>query len=299
MISRQVLRSSSSQPETAHCGRCSESVASPFILGTVETPVCLGCMTQDELGQLGRDLEKAMTFDRQFLRGPPRVEGWEFAVHRKAARFLSGDIVDFRDGADQFSVVVGDVMGKGLAAAMVRVVLQSGLRMSAASASGAREITLAARVLLESAHDPVGLVSMFSVDVVRETGQLSYVNAGHPPPLLVRSADSETRLLDATAPILGLGSAVASSPLETRNVTMAPGDILAAYSDGVTEAESGDGELYDRDRLSRILLANNHAGIGLTELCERIVEDVERFGDPSNADDRTLVLVRRGANHGS
>ena len=289
----------SRQPDSHEiaCERCHEPVDSPYVMVSVEAPVCVGCMTTRELDQLGRDLDKAMALDRLLHRDPPRIDGWEFAVHRSAARYLSGDIVDIHDQGERFSLAVGDVMGKGLPAAMLRVVLQSGFRAVGTRRPSAIELTATARSLLDSADASMGLVSLFSADVVSETGEVRYVNAGHPPPILVRASSGvEPLTLGATAPILGFDVGREVSDTEARRVRMAPGDLLAAYSDGVTEAESSTGELYETERLVRALSARRSSNDALSAICRDIVEEIERFsiGRGTDArDDRTLVMLRR------
>jgi sigma-B regulation protein RsbU (phosphoserine phosphatase) len=121
------------------------------------------------------------------------------------------------------------------------------------------------------------------------TRTLAYVNCGHNPPLLVR-ADGSAEWLAPTAVALGFFGEFACT---TASRSLAPGDVLVVYSDGITEAWSDGGEDYGEARLLDVVRANR--GCPSAELVRRIMADVTRFSAPAQADDWTVIVARATA----
>ena len=212
----------------------------------------------------------------------------ECTGHCVQARAVGGDYYDFLDfGRGRLGLVLGDVSGKGLYAALLMAHLQATLR------------SLSARLAAEDlAHLLEGVNQGFWASTAgnhfatlffghyEDAGRrLRYANCGHTPPILLR-ADGTVERLSVTAGAVGLFAAWTCS---VRDVTLGSGDLLTIFSDGVTEATNDAGEEFGDDRLIERLAA--WRALPLPEILDRLVDDVRRFGAEQH-DDLTLVLVR-------
>ena len=183
---------------------------------------------------------------------------------------MSGDFYDvFRAGDGRIAVVIGDVSGKGVPAALVMGVIHGAVRSSAWS-----EVHVRARAGVRAAEPPAvregsfsRYASMFWCYYEPLTRRLCYVNAGHYPPLLVgdRGHGIEIMRLDAGGPVLGL---LPAARYEQARCDVRPGDVLVLYSDGLTEAINPAGEEYGESRL-RELLATTAAAAARTTSATR------------------------------
>lgn len=227
----------------------------------------------------------------------PALAGLEYAAWALPAGDVSGDYYDFiRLSPRRLAIALGDVSGKGVAAALGMAALQASLRSHYALADGrapaARE--LAARLrsvnrLLRESTPAGRFVTLFLAEYDDRASCLRYANCGHPPGLVLR-ADGGMAWLGSTATVLGLAGDWECGVAETG---LAPGDTLLLYSDGATEARRSDGEEFGEERLAA-------AAGGLrrrppAELLAGVADAVRRFAGGRPGDDLTLVAVRRRA----
>lgn len=236
-----------------------------------------------------RDLIQAAEIQRGILpRGAPTIPGVELAGHNAPSRTVGGDYYDFMPYPDgRVAVVLADVAGKGMSAAMLMSNLQARVQILA------EEVTDLAGLMHRldqsiAAHSPDNrFITMFFCLIDPAAGQMHYCNAGHNPSLLVRS-NGEVERLGAMGTVLGIMPEIGYTE-ESRELR--PGDILAIYSDGVTEAEHPDHGEYGEDRLAELLIA------GKNDSAETIVDSVTEavrewtLGAPP-ADDITIVIMR-------
>ncbi|HTP30834.1 MAG TPA: PP2C family protein-serine/threonine phosphatase [Candidatus Acidoferrales bacterium] len=227
---------------------------------------------------------------RFFPPGLPLVAGLDYCGSCHTATAFSGDFFDFRSPArDRLDVLVGDVSGSEIGAAILKSGIQAFLRGLATRGSGPiqGDVEELSRLVYDLAPDD-SRATLFYARLDSRSGELSYVSAGHEPPLLFRGETSRAQRLDRTGTVLGLsGHAVYS----LRRVYMEPGDVLVAFTDGVTEArdtlgrewgENGIHEVFRRCRAARS-----------SELVVEILESASRFANPLvPVDDRTVVVVR-------
>ena len=211
----------------------------------------------------------------------------EFTGHCVQARAVGGDYYDFLDfGQGRIGLVLGDVSGKGLYAALLMAHLQATLR-SLSARLAAEDLTQ----LLEGVNhgfweSTAGnhFATLFFGHYEDAGRRLRYANCGHPPPILLR-ADGTVERLPVTAGAVGLFERWTCS---VRDVTVERDDLLTIFSDGVTEATNDRGEEFGEARLVEILTAWRTRP--LAEVLDRLVDDVRRFGAEQH-DDVTLVLV--------
>jgi serine phosphatase RsbU (regulator of sigma subunit) len=200
---------------------------------------------------------------------------------------VGGDFYDvFGAGGGKVALLVGDVAGKGLGAALVMSLLHGAVRCSDWLGSSAHEnATLKLNKLLYESTAPEMFATLFWA--YYDAPLLHYVNAGHLPPLLLRASGAVERLTEG-GPVLGV---IADSSYQQGVVRLEEGDLLVMYSDGVLEASDAAEEEFGEARLAGIV--SGRARVACSELCDEIVSGVRAFTrDGSLEDDLTLLLVR-------
>jgi sigma-B regulation protein RsbU (phosphoserine phosphatase) len=241
--------------------------------------------------RLEREIELASQIQRQILpAGAPDLTGYELAGWYRPARHIGGDYYDFfrLPGAGRFAIVVADVSGKGVPAALLVSTLHSSLRLLAEreGASPALFARLNRHVLESSSANK--FITLFFAVLDEAAGTLDYVNAGHNPALVAR-AGGRVDELGAGGPPIGL---LPEAAFRVDRVELAPGDLLALYSDGITEAAAPDDDEFGLERLSALVGGGRDGVLGeLVGAIDRAVVDFA--ADRPQADDQTLVFVRR------
>ena len=253
-----------------------------------------------------RRLEEELTLARSIqvallTEALPEVAGWELWAGNVPSRRVSGDFYKVvertTDDGSELVLLLADVSGKGMAASLLTAALEA---MTAGlldlEDEGRSPDALCDRLnrLLFRRTPPAKYATGFLGLVDPETGRLRYASAGHNPVLLVRGAPGAAEPVErlwATGQPLGL---LPAARFEVAEVTLAPGDLLVLYSDGITEAADPEGREYGLERLQRV--CQEHRGEPLEVLAETIEGDLREFADGEPfADDRTIVMARRVA----
>jgi len=232
-----------------------------------------------------RDLELARRVQLSLLpEGSPNCEGFEFFAYYRAAHEVGGDYYDFVElPNDRLALVVADVAGKGVSAALMMAKLSGELKYHLSCESPS---TTLARVNESLCAGNTGrFVTLLAAVLDRGSGALTLANAGHPAPLRRRLNGAVESVGESDrGPALGL---LPGREYRETRAAVEPGDVWLAYTDGFTEAVRAGGELYGAARL-RIGLARAPALVG--EAGDRIVRDVLAFlGDQPQSDDMCLV----------
>jgi sigma-B regulation protein RsbU (phosphoserine phosphatase) len=195
-------------------------------------------------------------------------------------------VVPLPDG--RFALLVADVSGKGVSAALLVSTLHSALRLLLARGESTSAMLQAVNqhLIVFSAANKFATLLLAALDA--ESGEVAYVNAGHNPGVLLRS-DGALERLGACAVPLGL----LPGPTYTESTrTLAPGDLLCIYSDGVTEAAARDDEEYGLERLEALLRERRAAP--LVEVRAALDRELRDFGEGQpQGDDQTVLLLRR------
>ncbi len=224
----------------------------------------------------------------------PRFGAFEFAHKYQAAleeAVIGGDFFDlFPLGETRMGVVMADVSGKGLGAAVQTALLKYTLRGFALEAPDAPASVLARLndVLCSpmSSHD--GFVTLFYGVLDVETGALSYASAGHEPPLCRRGIDGPvTALPECDGMVLG---AVPGVVYEQCRAALAPGDLLLLYTDGLTEARAADGSFLEVEGLSALL---PRADVSAAEAVAALYDGAAAYADNVRRDDVAILVLRR------
>lgn len=232
--------------------------------------------------QIAREVQAEL-----FPKAPPALENAELAAHCAQARTVGGDWYDFLElGARQVGLVLADVSGKGVHAALRMANLQAHLRSQAGSTpqDPLRVLRQVNRQLHESSR-PGQFATLFFGVWTDTSRRLSYINCGHNPPLVLRDG-GQAEWLDATATVLGVFD---EWDCQLGRTALAPGDVLLAYSDGVTEAEGADG-LFGTERLVEAVRARRADGPGA--IVREVLARVQAFEAGPPTDDLTLLAMR-------
>jgi len=210
-----------------------------------------------------------------------------FAASAVAADHVGGDFYDIFEAAPgKTAIVLGDVSGKGVPAALLVSVLQGAIRCSTAS----RHETACDRIngMLCELTARARFASLFWGIYDSASGTLRYVNAGHAAPMLIRHGQNRIERLDEGGPVLGL---LPSARYSAGSVKIEGPDTLVLYSDGVNEAADANEQEFGEDRLKAMV--SESAEAAPEELCGRIMSRVTSFASAGPApDDRTLMVVR-------
>ncbi len=244
----------------------------------------------DELEQrVADEMEIAKQVQRKlFPQRTPLLETLEYAGTCIPARAVVGDYYDFLHlGVGRLGLVLADISGKGIAAALVMASLQADLRSQCALALDdlPRLLQSVNRLLYESTESNY-YATLFFGNYEDATRQLHYANCGHNPPLLLRSGGTVERLT-ATSTVLGLFEEWECS---IGKVQLDSGDTLVIFTDGMTEAMNEEGEEFGEERLIKTLRA--HRELSLSTVLINMVTSVQQFTDNQQGDDLTLIVAR-------
>jgi sigma-B regulation protein RsbU (phosphoserine phosphatase) len=272
--------------------------------------------------QLERELEIARHIQASFLPEElPELSGWEIAARFQPARHVAGDFYDVFPLTQnrRLALVIGDVCDKGVGAALFMALFRTLIRafaqqhyalrwMSDSSAEGlfqsmaggqrptlpstgssalknAIELT---NTYMATTHGSTSMFATLFFGVLDpSSGSLLYVNAGHEYPILVNSAGVRAKL-DTTGPLVGV---FPEAQFEIASASIEPGDMLVAFTDGVTEARNASGELFGRERLYALMEQPVTTAGALLDCIQARIQ--EHMGEADPSDDIALLAVRR------
>ncbi len=263
-----------------------------FTLGDLEFltaaagQIAAGLASSKASGQ-NRELNEAREIQASLLPSRlPAFEGFDLAAHWQPAQQVAGDYYDaFVIETRGLALCVADVTGKGMPAALLMSNLQATVKAFAPIASGPAALVERLNRALSTQLTPGRFVTLFYAEVDSRSRVMSYVNAGHNHPLLLR-ADGSAEWLDRGGPLLG---PVHDAVFETGVVTLAPGDRVVLYTDGITEAEGANRELFGEERL---LEAVRSAAFGDAVAIQRaLLTAVSAHCGGEFQDDATVLVI--------
>lgn len=243
-----------------------------------------------EMERLERELELAREIQQSILpKTFPRRPGFSCAARSHPAREVGGDFYDVIPlDKNHIGLVMADVSGKGMAAALFMALARSLIRAEAQrSASPRAALCRVNRLLLEMSESTMFVTVFYGVLDLAQ-GTLCYVRAGHDYPLLLRSGSNECQRLTGQGIVLGFLDDV---DLEQVSVDLNPGDMLVLYTDGITEAHSTTGELFGVQRLRAQLQEMD--GQSAQDVCDALFAQVDRFQEGVTQHDDMALLVAR------
>jgi len=247
-----------------------------------------------ERGQLEQQLEIAREVQRSLLPSPGHApRNIEMAAECLPEGRVGGDFFDvFPVNGDGVALVLGDVSGKGIPAALLMGVIHGAVRSTNWTESGRNQEESSRQLnrLLCERSAGARFTSLVWSYYDPHSHLLHYVNAGHWPPLLVtgRSGGAEVMRLEEGGPVMGL---LPGADYQQGAVRLSPDDLLVLYSDGLVEASDATGEEFGEERLVEVI--RNSAGKSCDRIRNEVLSAVRNFAGPARfADDLTLVVVR-------
>lgn len=280
--------------ELGRCTVCHDFVEQHWIETDYTTSVCIEHLSGPERSRLESELELSQKVQKALLpHSVPDLPGWEVAAFSRPASIVGGDYFDFaRFGNGCHALIIADVMGKGMPASMLMASLQASLRILTPESETPASVLSRINTIFCHNINLTKFVTLVVAALDPDTGVVSYANAGHNPPFILRTdPQSPPEPLPPTGAAIGL---MEGATFETRTVQLHEGDALVMYTDGVTEAGVHQERMYGEDRLKDYLAA--HRSEAGPRLIRDLLADVSAntFGAPP-ADDTTVIVVRRKA----
>lgn len=234
-----------------------------------------------------RELSEALKIQRRLLpQEIPQIDGWELAVSWQPASGVGGDCFDIiRFGDSRLGFSIADVVGKGIPAALLMSNLQAAVRAFASEVVDPRALCQQVNRILCGNIAEGRFISFFYSLLDATTGTLTFTNAGHYLPMLVR-ANGRVDRLGLGGPVLGV---IADATYEQGQVSMSAGDRLVLFTDGLTEARDGEDEEFGEERLVDAIVT--HRACSAPALQARLTDTVLRFTNGALQDDATLMVL--------
>ncbi|MGD2158717.1 MAG: SpoIIE family protein phosphatase [Anaerolineales bacterium] len=241
---------------------------------------------EEEL-EVGRQIQLSILPDTV-----PKFPGWEFAATNRSALQVGGDFYDFFDLPDKsgkLGIVIADVMDKGVPAALFMALSRTVIRTTALSGRHpSRALIRANELILKDSRASLFLSAIYA-ELDTESGQLIFANAGHNRPIWLQMHTGACEVLVSDGVIL---AAFDEIELEEKSITIIPGDILVLYTDGLTDAQNGEGRSFGEARLCEVIRENKESSAH--QMLITILKSVHQFsGDTSLSDDLTLIILKR------
>jgi serine phosphatase RsbU (regulator of sigma subunit) len=249
----------------------------------------------EDLERKNTELQIAAQIQESFL--PTIIEpvpGYDIAAKSIPAKVVGGDFYDIipgtrmRGDTGRVGIIIADVSGKGLSAAIFMALSIVIIRVNAAWHNLPELIIQDANAIITVEQKADMFVTAFFGVLDRSHETFTYVNAGHNSPMVLHAHDDHIIELEPTGIALGL---MEDSPYKKAIISLASGDIVVLFTDGVTEATNLQDELYGEERLRLVILANRSLSAG--EITNKILLDVQEFtGEAPQSDDITLLVVK-------
>jgi serine phosphatase RsbU (regulator of sigma subunit) len=245
-------------------------------------------LTRYQRDALLKEVELAAEVQRLFLpRSDPEVNGFEVAGAMHPARVVGGDYYDYIERPDgRMRLVIADVSGKGVAAALLMSATAAAVQLETNEPRKLGDVARHLNKELFALQDDARFVTVLLGELEPRSGRLKYINCGHNPALLVRSDGGETIWLHASCTPVGMSPEMDCSLEE---ITLAPGDIMVWYTDGLTDASNRDAKEFGTERLLESVRV--HSDGSAREICDDLWRDVAAFTQRESLDDDLTLMV--------
>jgi phosphoserine phosphatase RsbU/P len=233
--------------------------------------------------EAGRAVQKALLPEEN-----PVVPGWDIWLYSKPANDVGGDLVDFISiDEKRFGIVLGDVAGKGLGAALFMAKLQSTLRALVFNFKSLAKLAESMNNIFYRDTIPNSFSSMFYIEISPGGGNIKYINAGHIPPLIIKP--SKISALQKGDQALGLAPHVS---YHEQTIELSEGEYLLIYSDGLSEAMNINGNFFGDERIIQNIEKWDEPDS--SKAGQILLDAIERFaGDVPQTDDLSMVILRK------
>ena len=282
-----ILRSRGVDSYTAEDG---DALAQFALAGSarIESAILRQKMLRFAETEVERDMIMAQEImSRLIPRKAPHVPGFDVASTYIPAKIVGGDLLDYVYLTDEhFGLLVADAAGNGVPAALLMTGFRALFRGLIKNDFTIRSVFRKANTQLLDGTAAHQFVSAFYAGVDTSTRRLIYVNGGHVPPLLIRPGQP-VRKLEMGGPVLGI---LPGASYHEDSVVLQPKDIVACYSDGLSEAENDAGEVFDAEKIQQVVMANQDRTA--REICDALQEQASRFAGSSLRDDLTICVLK-------
>ncbi|MHC4924815.1 MAG: PP2C family protein-serine/threonine phosphatase [Planctomycetota bacterium] len=254
-------------------------------------------LENNRLTGIAKELALAKNIQASLLpQRAPSIAGAELGGVCEPAHNVGGDYYDMVELPDgRAGLLIADVSGHNVGAALMMAVSRAALRAEIFRGEEPDAVLATVNRLLDGDLSRAELfVSVFYAVYDPASGTLTYANAGHNLPFLLREGSEEVEELDANGILFGV---LPDYEFECKTVTLSPGDLLLLYTDGFTEASDTAGEMFGEGRLAGVLVRERRTP--MEELPRAILRDVDAFSAEAAQDDRTAVMLRAGPLTGS
>ena len=245
---------------------------------------------QRKLERTRTELHIAADIQKSFIpRRTPNIPEFEIAAASIPAMEVGGDFYDFIVQPDgKYGIVIADVAGKSIPAAIFMALSRTIIRANAVNQPKVSKVVRNANKMIAS-DAPTGMFVTLIYSVLDgENYSMQYANAGHPPPLLFRSADGTVQEEAPMGLVMGI---VDDAEYRERRIKFSSGDIAIFYTDGITEAMNNSGELYGIERLKEVIIGS--CLLEPKEILKMILADISNFSHTAEQhDDITLIIIR-------
>jgi sigma-B regulation protein RsbU (phosphoserine phosphatase) len=245
---------------------------------------------QKQRDDLLRDVELAAQVQRMFLpAGTPTIAGLEIAGMMRPFRSVGGDYYDYMPiNANTIQIVIGDVSGKGVSAALLMSATAAAMRMEAGRDRNMLQQVERLNTEIGAASDPERYVTLLVAEIDTDKRRIRYVNCGHNSALLFQAKTRTLKRLESSCPPIGLNP---EEFCELASADLTSGDVLVFYTDGVTEAENLLAEEFGMERLSAVL--QRSSSLTAKGLMDDIFSSAANFSkDVGFGDDVTILVVK-------
>lgn len=239
-------------------------------------------LAREEL-EAGQAIQRALMPVRS-----PEVPGWRLWLFTRSANEVGGDLIDFITlSKTKFGIAVGDVAGKGLRAALLTAKLQATMRALVTDFSSLSEFTVKLNQIFNRDSLPNLFASLLYIEFQADSDTVRFVNAGHIPPVVLKG--KAVQKMDKGDAALGL---LAAATFAEHSIELTRGDVLLAYSDGITDAQNEGGEFFGEQRLLDLL--PQFRDFPTERIGENLISELDRFiGQAKASDDVTVAILRR------
>ena len=254
------------------CEICNETIEPGRLEMDYTCCVCLDHLSEEEKDRLEIELEMSAEVQQALLpQQAPDIPGLELAAFSRPFEYVGGDYFDFfrfRDGAH--GLVIGDVVGHGISASLLMASLQASLQTLVQDHDNPADVIQRLNLLFNHNIRINNFVTLFIARFDSQSHELTYSNAGHNPPLLLRAKPEEGQLPVWLLPNGAAIGLVEEVEYKTDTVALQPGDTLLLYTDGVSEATNTAGEEFGRERLADLVKR------GSSQTAQEIIASVRR-----------------------
>jgi phosphoserine phosphatase RsbU/P len=256
----------------------------------IEQRELLAKTIQQQRDDLIHDVELAAQVQRMFLpAAAPVIAGLEIAGMMQPTKGVGGDLYDFIPiNADTIQIVIGDVSGKGVSAALLMSATTAAMRLEANLNRNMLQQVENLNTEIGAVSDPESYVTLLVSEIDTHKRTIRYVNCGHNPALLFQAKTRTLKRLESSCAPIGLNP---EESCELASADLSAGDVVVFYTDGVTEAQNNSSEEFGMERLSAVV--RNGSSLSADELIINIFNGAANFcGDVGFRDDVTIVVVK-------